>query len=82
MTTVPYHLQHDGRDYALQYVHSSEADAKADSNERDTAALVQPLELDRRYYAVYTVSVIEKHSTEVQIYPTTTPMIRISSTAC
>ena len=64
MTTVPYHLQHDGRDYALQYVHSSEADAKADSNERDAAALVQPLELDRRYYAVYTVSIIEKHSTE------------------
>ena len=64
MTTVPYHLQHDGRDYALQYVHSSEADAKADSNERDTAALVQPLELDRRYYGVYTVSTIEKHSTE------------------
>ena len=64
MTTVPYHLQHDGRDYALQYVHSSEADAKADSNKRDTAALVQPLELDRRYYGVYTVSTIEKHSTE------------------
>lgn len=64
MTTVPYHLQHDGRDYALQYVHSTEADAITDRKERDMAAIVQPIELDQRYYGVYTASTIEKHSTE------------------
>jgi hypothetical protein len=64
MTTVPYHLQHDDRDYALQYVHSSETDAKDDRNERDTPAIVQSLELDRHYYGVYTAATIEKHSTE------------------
>lgn len=64
MTTVPYHLHHNGRDYALQYVHATEADAIADRNERAKAAIVRPLELDQRYYGVYTASIIEKHSTE------------------
>ena len=63
MATVPYHFEHDGQDYALLRP-LIRTDAKADGNERDAAALVQPLELDRHYCNVYTMSIIEKHSTE------------------
>lgn len=62
MTTVPYHLQHNERDYALQYGHPNEEDAIADRDRRDTPAIVQPLELDHRYYGVYTASTTETHS--------------------
>ena len=64
MTTVSYHLHHEGRDYALQYVHTNEADAIADQNDRGTLAIVEPIDVDQRCYGVYTASPVEKHSTE------------------
>lgn len=64
MTSVPCLLHHNGRDYGLQYVQATEADPIADRNERTSATIVRPLELDQRYYGIYTASTIENHFTE------------------
>lgn len=42
MTTVPYHLQHNERDYALQYGHPNEEDAIADEIDGTRRQLCSP----------------------------------------
>jgi len=64
MTTVQYHRTHEGREYALEYVHRSDAAAQDDRNDRDEPAIVRPIDLDDRYYGVYVSRPVEKHSTD------------------
>ncbi|MFW6436509.1 MAG: hypothetical protein ACOCYZ_02625 [Halococcoides sp.] len=64
MSTVQYHRTHDEREYALEYVHQSEAAAQDDRNDRDEPAIVRPIDLDDRYYGVYVTRPVEKHSTD------------------
>lgn len=53
MTSVSYYVLHDGQYYSYEYLHDTKEEAEADCGARDELALVRPLDLDQRYYAVY-----------------------------
>jgi len=64
MTTVAYHVEHDGREYALSYVHETDTAAREDCASRSELAIVRPIDLDQQYFGVYTASPINIKTTE------------------
>lgn len=64
MTTVPYHIDHEGREYALSYVHETETAAREDCASRSEQAIIRPIDLDTQYHGVYTASPIDVTATE------------------
>lgn len=62
MTSVPFHIDHDDREYSLVYVHETEAAATEDAAGRSVPTLIQELALDERYFGLYSASEIDAES--------------------